>query len=934
MTTLNKGLPPRIDVRIKDSATGSYPAIARIGDDSRTGRSKLSYDDTNTILFRRKKTGLGETSNVAYSIGLPSGSKFADGFQTDIITNSDVIKGIADNFINFYKTGEPLTPFNESYRPEQSQTSSFYLTGTDPSISSLGFSGKLASKTQLRFSFDINSAIKMNETSASMYYYNRDTKTFNLVGGVDALSEPSASNSTMLMGRDCKLFNAFGLPQISGSNSNTLPVYTIGLSVSEALDRTLQFEQTQSLLLNSNFEATGSQIIYLSGTIHSPFLLEKAVIEMPISASSGWFDDFTRIATDRSSTKQADSGGPAITVCLMNQLKSNRRELILSATIIPSTDNMSSTYTAVNSNEMASGFLSFGTPASVIPSVGAHKVSLKANAANVNYVISTDIQDSLGNLGSLISEVCPYGRAMSPISPSGRSYFGKEFGFVVPSETTPKYNLSLTPTAGNEQRDIYFHEKQDISPYLLLPDDKLIFGVSKYRPIMSDILAARGTLTGSHDVWIDTGNINITLYGCQIRTDEEFHDTLNQNLTSNAIHEALHYDNPVVDQFDLEPKEAFSGSYIEEYFTGSMTATAFSAENGFLNGQRGRRVSIVQKDIVNDIQNQASQYTSDIVPITSGENRTIQLSIPGFHRNIALISEDERYYDTLLPRADQIIALNGGKPAADSSAEIPSTFVFYLVGRAAGNNSAADFYDEDWDFLFPFESKYSNVSRTTAPFREFETTARLAEGEIGGGTLTAVLSKNVGVAREENVLNHAPGGPDADSNGYNLDLKVINVLSQNSSGDPTWLAASDNKVSLALYGIGDGQYNEAKIEYESAGVGTGNFYAPTRIVARGFKYGILNTNKENSKCIFRRDRYGHLRDMLEQRRDSKFINDKSFSNSGSPVKVNFIGPGGVLTDGEETFSNNVSTECTSSLPYFDNQGRSRGPLPSTSLILP
>ena len=51
MSTKIKGLPPRVAIRIKDSATGSYPSISRIGDDSRTGRYNTLYNDLDTIDF-------------------------------------------------------------------------------------------------------------------------------------------------------------------------------------------------------------------------------------------------------------------------------------------------------------------------------------------------------------------------------------------------------------------------------------------------------------------------------------------------------------------------------------------------------------------------------------------------------------------------------------------------------------------------------------------------------------------------------------------------------------------------------------------------------------------------------------------------------------------------------------------------------------------
>ena len=42
-----------------------------------------------------------------------------------------------------------------------------------------------------------------------------------------------------------------------------------------------------------------------------------------------------------------------------------------------------------------------------------------------------------------------------------------------------------------------------------------------------------------HDIKLTTGSINITLYGSLVSNGREFHDTLNQPLASDAIHEVV-----------------------------------------------------------------------------------------------------------------------------------------------------------------------------------------------------------------------------------------------------------------------------------------------------------------------------------------------------------------------------------------------------------
>jgi len=68
-----------------------------------------------------------------------------------------------------------------------------------------------------------------------------------------------------------------------------------------------------------------------------------------------------------------------------------------------------------------------------------------------------------------------------------------------------------------------------VSPYLLLPGDKLTIGLSKTRPpvkgyfeLDTDNVLTELLMSGSHDVYLPTGSIEITLYGSYVREGEEY----------------------------------------------------------------------------------------------------------------------------------------------------------------------------------------------------------------------------------------------------------------------------------------------------------------------------------------------------------------------------------------------------------------------------
>lgn len=884
-----KWVPPRLYIRLKDSYTGSYPTISRTGDADRSGRYKVFWDDTNTINF-------DEDVSINYALGLPESSKYAaSSLLTDIQVNGTIRKGIFDNFIEIHSDGEVISPFNEAFRPEQSVETSFFMTGSRPSETTIGFSSKLNSKTQLKFSYPIDSTYQFLAQTASIAYFNTDKKAFEMAGGSSATSDPETTTTIGSLGSDCRLFNPFGLPIASGS-SDFWTAFN-NTSIDEAIDAAIAHVESGSVLLNTDFAATSSNYIPLSGVLDRPFLLEKAVVEFPISASDGWFNDTTVAAING---VRSDAGGPCITVSIFNQISDDRREIIVSGTIIPSTDNTSYALTTVGAQAVAgpAGFLSFGTPSAIIPSVGSHVVNVQMEAAIANGLLG--VETAAGGGGrindSIFAELMPYGRADDPFKPSARSVFGKEYA-TAPKSSSLKYNLS------GVESNVYFYEKQAYSPYLLLPTDKLIFAVAKHRPVVEDKSSDQSALTGSHEVWIEPGTFNITLYGCQIQNGIEFHDTLNQNLTSPAIHEALHFDNPVIDQFDVETKDSFVGSYVAEYFTGSILNTNNVITGTTKQGHRAVRSSLIG----------TSNIVEDSYPIGNSNYFIYKTPRPGFHRNVQLVSENERYYDTLLPRADLIIKQNGGDIVYGSATGVE--YALFAIGRT-GLSFNYD-YDQSWDFLFPFEASYSSIDRTVTPFRNIITTKNTA------GSNFIKMIDNAGVARPEGV-NNSLGTIDDD-------WELFDFLIQ--SEDPATpinfpLTNATNKaVAKALFGIGDAVYNSPKCTQ----LPENNAERHVDVEIRGFKYGIMNSSPKRKKYTFRRDRYGQFRDMLEQAKDSKiFFEDKSLLED-SPILRTFYDSDGNITSGENTFISNVSIEATSSLPYFDGVSRNRGDLPDTSL---
>jgi hypothetical protein len=100
-------------------------------------------------------------------------------------------------------------------------------------------------------------------------------------------------------------------------------------------------------------------------------------------------------------------------------------------------------------------------------------------------------------------------------------------------------------------------------------------------------------------------------------------------------------------------------------------------------------------------------------------------------------------------------------------------------------------------------------------------------------------------------------------------------------------------------------------------------------VLRGFRYGLANVQPKARSAVFRHDRYGQFRDMLEPTLDSTFYEEivsaqtRTRRLGSSPVSVKFLDANLDPVEPVETSSQNLSFFATSSIPYFDGEQRDR-----------
>ena len=179
--------------------------------------------------------------------------------------------------------------------------------------------------------------------------------------------------------------------------------------------------------------------------------------------------------------------------------------------------------------------------------ISAYKMYLDDGTGDNN----GDYDLNMGNSG---------GRGSGDISEGSRGLVNPKASFKKPNKPifTPSFNTGGEgPFFQIEVPDV---ETIDVvSPYVILPDDKLIFGWQY--PLAYDLgIAKPGTnATDFYSMTLLSGS-KLSMYGSLVKNKVEHHTGLNQNLTSNAIHEIIGAE-PIVDKFQISDRSEFMFTY-------------------------------------------------------------------------------------------------------------------------------------------------------------------------------------------------------------------------------------------------------------------------------------------------------------------------------------------------------------------------------------
>ena len=596
-----------------------------------------------------------------------------------------------------------------------------------------------------------------------------------------------------------------------------------------------------------------------------------------------------------------------------------------------------------------------------------------------------------------ILQIDPFGRAATGFNPAGRSLFGKEF--IQSEQNLSKIRNPLYVSASYDLLPAHMQAmindsllnppgvfaaiplgKTTPSPYLLYPGDKLVLAISKTRPALySNMSSSLELFSGSrgstinqcaHPVTLETGSINISMYGSLLRENKEFHDTLNQHLSSDAIHEIVIGSDPVLDQFDVCYRNELYGSMQDNYITGSMfTKTIVNGKQVFTATSRGSVFSKID----------ASLKPS---PATTGYELTVNKSTAfrstkwheraGDIRVMSFTSPTERFYDSMLPHIRDCVRINDAAFTIITT-DGPQGQIYFNSGKnflkdlyvAFGStadqaNATKTATDDIWMFSYPYESRYSSVTRQVNIEKSFIVDHNL--GATGVTNIKPIQTSEIWITF---VGQHAYDKDRISSNtinfydtypalGYATRFAQIIAHDSNAGTGANLNLSIDDAVRI-IYGFGDLnniQYVAFDATLAAAGtwvpdttkglVGANHMPDYRKVVSpnssnatgispviRGWKYGISHGLPTYTKSYYRRTSYGQFRDQLEQRLFTKFYQyaDEVHRNDSTlegPITIKFVeSVEKKPTKPENTWSMNLSHEATSSLPYFDGEVRNR-----------
>ena len=705
---------------------------------------------------------------------------------------------------------------------------------------------------------------------------------------------------------------------------NSLSADEHNKKISQLLKGVSQPTDTFGFPLASQYNATGSQEILLSDYIHHPFLLEKVKVEVKGVFGVGQSDYFSRfdppvtktffLLNQKTSgdhphviqdyhTRVSQNTGGSSTWTNYDNLRSNRivgnREIIGWGKIgFIRADNRLVTGSNDNFQIVNNDYdvLKIIDPPSSDPAVSS-SFTLKLEP---RLALKNDLLSVIPNLGSSNSGQTAltnnYGGADLLGTVSGRQ-IASSLGASRNSETTGSLLkfIDQPETAEKELRvkDDYYKT----SPYLLLPKDRLVVGWQNIPTLETSGQLDNGA-TGHGtteqviaDEIVDLiQDVKITLYGSSVREDREFNSTLNQNLSSHSVQEAI-FGKPLLDQFEVEPTIVLSGSTFDALMFGDMFSTT--------EGIRGRRGSIAKG--------------------TAGATGSLT-------KNIGIFNSEQLFKDSQSVHIEHFLTdtkfFTGSGGAGSDPGDVLTVGGVPRSAIVLSNNP-----------IGPSHKLLKEIGSLGKPEFTSKVALRPASNYLmtpAGGLATKASFLAFNTSATKTVMKIFSGSKE-DALGV-TSFGSAEIAKAPLGAPPKLLSSTGIKTLISAL------FTAAP----TVTVGRDVFSWPIRTVGhsagvvtefRGAKYGFYNVVGTSPVTHFRRSSYGQHRDLISQPPETLFSGIENLDqtveantdlSTTGPVQVRFFSRNGTPDiDPLDTNCQNLDLFATSSFPYYDGESRER-----------
>jgi hypothetical protein len=429
----------------------------------------------------------------------------------------------------------------------------------------------------------------------------------------------------------------------------------------------------------------------------------------------------------------------------------------------------------------------------------------------------------------------------------------------------PAFDEYSTPNAGQQSIP---------SPYLLYPEDEIVFGFEA-NPCLSSWTLDNTYVTEltSSQMTIESGPACVVFYGSILRDEKPIDYELNQQLTTDSVHEVIH--EVITDQSNIQSRFDYTGSMYSRSFLGSIYGTRDPNEIDAVDPGVVSRSTLIDTEL--DLLERAVFFDR---------------------------SRNQKQYGFMSSYWDENFLING---------ESAPGHLIYYSQVILGNNK-----------INSISTKNYNYEKFNSNNRLYDTLMPSYESYLENLEPVKISAEGSGIP----VYSLNPDGTEKlafrGKYPYEGDLGI-----ERKSNEKAGLFSADIGTPYNVYDINQVLFTRGwtrdAVELDWS-VNTFRYSEYDTLRSRANRHGIAGTIPLYESVYFRTDHYGHMRDMLEQRPYTTTFNEKPTIENDrvgkiqGPVFVRFFDSDGNYTT-TPVSSSNTNQECTSSVPYDDFQVR-------------